>query len=478
VPVAVESMKLTNEKEMDILLSRFARRRETGVPVELRTGAGDGRNVGDGGGGNGTSLMNSGEHLDADELSAYAENALLPAARARYAAHLADCETCRKIVTDLALAGGLATTLEKSAATPARDISKDKSWWQNLTALFTLPVVRYGVPALALLAIISVAYISTRQRTDSALVAQNKEPAAPASAVQEKQEQVEENHSQVPSQSDTTTAPSDGTTQSEVPNTATNANNNTDQLSARTRGKIESDSDRGGGAGKEVVPPTSAETGALSNSMPAAATPAPLSKAGEAPPRIEVPGKAGPPKDNPAKSADEVAVAQASPQQRDDEFEARQEPTGGARAADRKRQQQQQARSMDRGRDMTIDGTEENAYPLKDKQATAASPSANASAARKRAGGPMKSESKAERESATATESAGQTRNVGGRNFRRQGSAWVDTAYNSSRATVNVSRGSEQYRALLADEPTLRTIAEQLGGEVIVVWKNRAYRIH
>ena len=44
-------------------------------------------------------------------------------------------------------------------------------------------------------------------------------------------------------------------------------------------------------------------------------------------------------------------------------------------------------------------------------------------------------------------------------------------------ATVNVSRGSEQFRALIADEPALRSIAEQLGGEVIVVWKGTAYRI-
>jgi hypothetical protein len=40
-----------------------------------------------------------------------------------------------------------------------------------------------------------------------------------------------------------------------------------------------------------------------------------------------------------------------------------------------------------------------------------------------------------------------------------------------------VTRGSEQYRALVADEPGIKTIADQLGGEVIVVWKGRAYKI-
>jgi hypothetical protein len=83
--------------------------------------------------------------------------------------------------------------------------------------------------------------------------------------------------------------------------------------------------------------------------------------------------------------------------------------------------------------------------------------------------------------SSTASSRAGaraaETRSVGGRQFRREGGAWVDTAYSSSRATVNIKRGSEQYRALVADEPGIGTIASQLGGEVIVVWKSRAYRI-
>ena len=70
-----------------------------------------------------------------------------------------------------------------------------------------------------------------------------------------------------------------------------------------------------------------------------------------------------------------------------------------------------------------------------------------------------------------------ETRSVMGRHFTRQGDAWVDTAYEYSQATVQVARGSDQFRALVADEPAIRTIAAQLDGVVIVVWKNRAYRI-
>ena len=70
-----------------------------------------------------------------------------------------------------------------------------------------------------------------------------------------------------------------------------------------------------------------------------------------------------------------------------------------------------------------------------------------------------------------------ETRAVEGRRFRRRGNAWIDTAYDDSRPTLTVVRGSEQYRALVADEPAIRSIAEKLSGEVVVVWKGRAYRI-
>jgi hypothetical protein len=69
------------------------------------------------------------------------------------------------------------------------------------------------------------------------------------------------------------------------------------------------------------------------------------------------------------------------------------------------------------------------------------------------------------------------TRTVAGRRFRKERGIWTDTAYDSSTATVNMARGSDQFKALVADEPEIKKIAEQLDGEVIVVWKGRAYRI-
>ncbi|MDQ1589566.1 MAG: hypothetical protein QOG71_193, partial [Pyrinomonadaceae bacterium] len=79
------------------------------------------------------------------------------------------------------------------------------------------------------------------------------------------------------------------------------------------------------------------------------------------------------------------------------------------------------------------------------------------------------------RASATS-KSIAETRNVAGRKFNRQGGAWVDAAYRAGQSYTVVRRNSEQFRALVADEPQLRRVADALGGEVTVVWKGRAYR--
>jgi len=71
-------------------------------------------------------------------------------------------------------------------------------------------------------------------------------------------------------------------------------------------------------------------------------------------------------------------------------------------------------------------------------------------------------------------EKAPETRSVGGRKFKHQGNAWVDAKFKSSMSVKSISRGSSEFEAL---DSGLRSIAQQLGGEVIVVWKNKAYLI-
>jgi len=74
-------------------------------------------------------------------------------------------------------------------------------------------------------------------------------------------------------------------------------------------------------------------------------------------------------------------------------------------------------------------------------------------------------------------ESSASTRSVAGRRFQKKGGVWIDTAYDSSRDVMIVTRGSEGYRSLVADEPAIKTIADELDGEIVVVWKGHTYRI-
>ena len=67
-----------------------------------------------------------------------------------------------------------------------------------------------------------------------------------------------------------------------------------------------------------------------------------------------------------------------------------------------------------------------------------------------------------------------QTRSAGGHKFRRQGNAWVDQKFKPSLSLKNISRGSDEFSSL---DNGLRSIAQQLGGEIIVVWKGKAYLI-
>jgi len=74
----------------------------------------------------------------------------------------------------------------------------------------------------------------------------------------------------------------------------------------------------------------------------------------------------------------------------------------------------------------------------------------------------------------SSSEEAPETRSVGGRKFKRQGNAWVDSKLKSSMSVRTIGRGSEEFDNL---DSGLRSIAKQLSGEIVVVWKGKAYRI-
>jgi len=99
---------------------------------------------------------------------------------------------------------------------------------------------------------------------------------------------------------------------------------------------------------------------------------------------------------------------------------------------------------------------------------TQQSPSTNA----KRRSGPINNQAQVQNNAGNAFDFTGR-RSVAGRNFELKQGVWYDAAYNGQ-GTTNIRRGAEAYKKLDAG---LRSITETLGGTVVVVWRGTAYRI-
>jgi hypothetical protein len=370
-----------------------------------------------------TSLQSNreiGAHLDADELNCYAEGIVSSAERARYNKHLADCDSCRRIMVGLVPA---------ATATRRYEATEQKTGWslrEKLAVLFAPSVLRYAVPALALTTIIAIAIVALRRQQHTEFIAQNQTQTLPAaSSSSEGQKSTTSNSPQLavsPQQQQQPLAESkeknlSRAQQSDViqpPAVAPNTGAKTDR-----------------GVNGFLKPGQSA---GVAESQPTFA-PEPANAA------------APPPPPRPAlDDANKIA-------------EARQEE---AEADLKKRREDNKSKAQDEN-EPARPAAERNPSGRVNSQGVAGLSTVMSRAANKK--------------DEKAAGSAVETRRVSGRVFHRQGNAWVDADYASGRATVNVSRGSEQFRALIADEPALRSIADQLGGEVIVVWKGTAYRI-
>src|SRR5687768_14519476 len=70
-----------------------------------------------------------GEHLDADAIAAFAENALPQKVKALYTVHFADCGRCRKFLSQ---AMAWPPSEPKAAAVVAPVIGSSTSWFANL----------------------------------------------------------------------------------------------------------------------------------------------------------------------------------------------------------------------------------------------------------------------------------------------------------------------------------------------------------
>ena len=300
----------------------------------------------------------------------------------------------------------------------APEQTRGAGFWQRLSEFLSPRVLGYAIPALVLTAVIGIGFVALRQREGSQLVAQNDRPSEAPAVAQNK---------------------TDSGQGSAVQPQPTVQNGQTDRTAELLKEKTSLEDEKLR-AGKELQKPEAnvakveskdagqpADVASAAGSRPYAPEP----KAAEAPPP--------PPIINTEKSAE---LARERSERRQDQLRDQNEEL---------RVQTDDVHGPNRSRGNTAQPMSQRSMGVGSGRGLSAD----------------KNKKSADVE----------TRSVMGRHFTRAGDAWVDTAYEYSQATVRVARGSDQFRALVADEPAIRTIAAQLDGVVIVVWKNRAYRI-
>jgi hypothetical protein len=428
------------DSQIDVLLKRYGGHAPAGAPVE---------------------------HLDADELNAFAEGSAPAAARSRYVSHLAECNDCRKLATQLSIAAGATASVGAGAVETAGG-----SLWQKVTSFFAPPMLRYGAFAAVLVVAVGVTFLALRNQRDSAPgLAQNEQVnATQANAV--KQDEL----GAPPAKQKVQDSASPSATTSLLP-LSPNVDSKKDESKIAdksiARPKPEKDSvastDQPMLAGKRAAAPASVEQ------RPSFAPPPPgeagRTQAKSLDPRDaqRVASVSGPQKSGPAydklkemeRSAGGISQTRANEggdnRARNDQAMNQQSTSQQSRNQQSTNQQNQQ--SQNRTQDSIAEAPRAGNLALnraRDEEST--------ETAKKPATGAARSES----------EKAPETRSTGGHKFRRQGNAWVDSKFKSSMSITNVARGSDAFRAL---DSGVRSMAEQLGGEVIVVSKGKAYRI-
>lgn len=380
-------MRQETNNEMDLLLRRLARQHETSA---------------------------SGDHLDADELSSYAENVLPPVARARYTEHLAECARCRDLVVQLSSSAGVVVAPETA------NVSAPSALRKFLASLFSPMVLRYAVPALGLVVVAAIGFMVSRNGGTA------NSPIADVRYKQPDQGLVPSSQPQQPSSSP------------EKQSSGFYDNNESSSKAATVHDSIP----KSGAAASNAAPVSPVTTDASKDTetqtKKAEEQQQPETKEAEAP--------------KPAAAVSDLKKLEPKQEAAQQTVTVRDEPAA------------EKAKTEDRS------GVGDFAVASPGVARKRAEPgSAGGAAAIK----PMAAQRD---DAADKDKNDAETRTVAGRRFRKQGGVWIDTAY-SSQSLTELRRGSEHYRGLVGDEPAIKQIADQLDGEIIVVWKGKAYKI-
>jgi hypothetical protein len=360
------------------------------------------------------------QHLDADEISAFAENAMPETSRPLYLAHLAGCDRCRKILSNLLVMNS--EVVPASVAAPGTITIAERStpWYRKL---FLFPNLAYVMGSLVLVFAGFLGFTIVRNAGKADLVSQvaESEPARGGPNFQNE------------SADDGAASNSAMTAANSSANTATsgsamaNANVPRDAIAlSDERGPAANRGDNNFGL-----------DGASTDSVMVAPPPPPAA-AGQAAPKDLAAGESV------AKAKPESkAVAENAPVQE----AAKTDSTLKQQYPGAMNQSQTQSGPMNRN---------ERQYQRQLEDAE-----------NRRARTLAKKTEKRDEDDSSGRKV------VGGRTFERKDRVWYDTSF-QGRPTINVRRGTPEFNKL---DGGLRSIANSLQGTIVVVWGAKAYRI-
>ncbi len=421
-------------------------------------------------------------HLDADALNAFAENSLPPVARTAYVAHLAACDECRQQLAQFArisstkiAAKNVGAHISGAHNAAYKDDSYDEvqhaaasNFWRKFTLPFaSASPATYVLATLALMAFSVILFVSLRDNTTPNLARQEPRIATNANL------NTNANRG----------AQSDADSQIAAAMSSNTMSANMNGASAASSESIASNANRQGANANQIAS-TDATAKMNSNAANADAvqlaeskTIAELPLSGRSANTLQLAPSSA------ELSANDAAVALANPAQTVAEAITVAPPVttttrNEADAQLKSNKSRNESAGQTAANNFTI--APPKAAPTARDSSVAPPATLNAPAVPR----PLTAKSRAAIQSgderaraACSTNEANSTRTVAGRMFTRQGDVWIDAAYRTPTRLISVRRNSEQFRALVADEPSLRNIAQQLAGSVIVVLNKQAYRL-
>ncbi len=353
------------------------------------------------------------EHLDADEISAFAENALPEKTKSRYTAHFAYCDSCRKKLSNLISLNGEAE-IEIVPVKETATILSTPPWYRRI---FAFPNLAYTMGGLLILFGGIIGFIAVQNFNNSQVseISQINEKA------QINREAASENS--IPS--------------SEPNSTIVLDTNSTSAFSSNTMANSP--------AGSSMMN-SNMSVAAKPNVSAVAAPKSELNNEGDLSAANKNSRVFSPDGQEQTRRNDDSLVAAAPAERR-----AEKQPPS---SADKKLEMESKAKS-----DSSSIENQIAELPSNGRQSSELQKGRVLNA-------PM---AKSKPSESTSAESA----TVRGKNFNRRNNVWYDAGYNDQPLT-RVTRGTKQYKNLDKD---LRGIAENLGGTVIIVWNGKAYRI-